>query len=159
MYVSLLNAFVDVQRLPPTYAARRLLCTAQSIDLCTFHRVSDQALQEMMQKFEQLEQLEIPGFDVSEQDGVLELSLGEKGTYAINKQCQNRQIWWSSPVSGPKRYCYDSTLKAWKSTRDGHLMYDLLNQELSELLQIPFDIYTVASKPSVMTSESSRQQQ
>ena len=29
---------------------------------------------------------------------------GGLGTYVINKQSPNRQIWLSSPVSGPKRY-------------------------------------------------------
>ena len=26
------------------------------------------------------------------------------GTYVINKQTPNKQIWLSSPISGPKRY-------------------------------------------------------
>ena len=28
------------------------------------------------------------------------------GTYVINKQPPNKQIWLSSPISGPKRYDY-----------------------------------------------------
>lgn len=32
------------------------------------------------------------------QQGVLTLRLGESGTYVINKQTPNRQIWWSSPI-------------------------------------------------------------
>lgn len=38
------------------------------------------------------------------QAGVLEVSLPPSGTYVINKQPPNKQIWLSSPVSGPKRY-------------------------------------------------------
>ena len=38
------------------------------------------------------------------QQGVLTVRLGELGTYVINKQTPNRQIWMSSPVSGPMRY-------------------------------------------------------
>lgn len=34
---------------------------------------------------------------VSSQSGVLNLYLGEKGTYVINKQPPNKQIWLSSP--------------------------------------------------------------
>ena len=37
-------------------------------------------------------------------DGVLTVNLGgEQGIYVINKQTPNRQIWLSSPLSGPKR--------------------------------------------------------
>ena len=32
------------------------------------------------------------------QDGILSLKLGSKGTYVINKQSPNRQIWFSSPM-------------------------------------------------------------
>ncbi len=32
------------------------------------------------------------------QQGVLTVKLGQKGTYVINKQTPNRQIWMSSPV-------------------------------------------------------------
>lgn len=41
---------------------------------------------------------------VVSQQGVLTVRLGELGTYVINKQTPNRQIWMSSPVSGPMRY-------------------------------------------------------
>lgn len=43
-------------------------------------------------------------FDVSYSMGVLTLHVSPKiGTYVINKQTPNRQIWLSSPLSGPKR--------------------------------------------------------
>ena len=38
------------------------------------------------------------------QAGVLTLVLPPHGTYVLNKQPPNKQIWLSSPVSGPKRY-------------------------------------------------------
>ena len=38
------------------------------------------------------------------QAGVLSISLPNAGTYIINKQPPNKQIWLSSPTSGPKRY-------------------------------------------------------
>ena len=38
------------------------------------------------------------------QQGVPTVRLGELGTYVINKQTPNRQIWMSSPISGPVRY-------------------------------------------------------
>jgi frataxin len=43
-------------------------------------------------------------FDVSYSMGVLTVQIGPPvGTYVINKQTPNRQIWLSSPISGPKR--------------------------------------------------------
>ena len=41
---------------------------------------------------------------LSDQQGVLTVKLGQRGTYVINKQVPNRQIWMSSPV----RYKHDS---------------------------------------------------
>jgi len=38
------------------------------------------------------------------QAGVLTLTFPPVGTYVINKQPPNKQIWLSSPISGPKRY-------------------------------------------------------
>ncbi|EGT54939.1 hypothetical protein CAEBREN_28735, partial [Caenorhabditis brenneri] len=37
--------------------------------------------------------------------GVLTVNVSKTvGTYVINKQSPNKQIWLSSPMSGPKRY-------------------------------------------------------
>lgn len=38
------------------------------------------------------------------QAGVMTISHPSKGEYVINKQPPNKQIWLSSPVSGPKRF-------------------------------------------------------
>ena len=42
--------------------------------------------------------------DVSLSSGVLTVQLPDVGTYVINKQTPNRQIWLSSPKSGPARF-------------------------------------------------------
>ena len=57
------------------------------------------------------------------------------GTYVINKQPPNKQIWLSSPVSGPKRYDYVSTAEdkgsgEWVYLRDGTTMSGLLEEEI-----------------------------
>jgi frataxin len=39
----------------------------------------------------------LQAFPPCSQSGVLTLALGEKGTYVINKQPPNKQIWLSSP--------------------------------------------------------------
>ena len=51
-------------------------------------------------------------------DGVLTISLGrERGTYVLNKQAPNKQIWWSSPISGPHRFEEDGA--RWADARRG----------------------------------------
>jgi frataxin len=74
-------------------------------------------------------------FEVEYHSGVLTLNLGDKGTYVINKQPPNKQIWLSSPFSGPKRYDYCATEDEWLYARDGRAMSDLLEDELSRALE------------------------
>jgi len=88
-----------------------------------------------------LEELEIlldgqrnPEYEVEYHGGVLTLHLGNKGTYVINKQPPNKQIWLSSPFSGPKRYDYSEEADDWIYSRDGKAMGELLNEELSVAL-------------------------
>ena len=76
-----------------------------------------------------------------EQAGVLSITLPPAGTYIINKQPPNKQIWLSSPVSGPKRF--DWVLEGesmhqkegggqgdWVYLRDGTSLTDLLRKEV-----------------------------
>jgi len=42
--------------------------------------------------------------DISYSQGVLNIDTGGFGFWVINKQTPNRQLWWSSPLSGPRRY-------------------------------------------------------
>ena len=53
------------------------------------------------------------------------------GTYVINKQGPSRQIWLSSPISGPKRFDFVGG-STWIYRRDGKVtvLRDLLKQEL-----------------------------
>ncbi|GAN07349.1 mitochondrial iron uptake protein [Mucor ambiguus] len=90
-------------------------------DLTTerYHRLSDEVLDHMVTKLEELaDETEMEGFDVEYNQGVMTISVGEHGTYVINKQPPNHQIWLSSPVSGPQRR--GAEYRAFKSnwTRD-----------------------------------------
>jgi frataxin len=71
--------------------------------------------------------------DVQYSSGVLTVKLGKThGTYVLNKQTPNLQIWLSSPVSGPKRFDFiDNT---WVYKRTGESLHDLLSSELSKSL-------------------------
>ncbi|KAF4605438.1 Mitochondrial chaperone Frataxin [Pleurotus pulmonarius] len=81
-----------------------------------------------------LDEVGKPGYDLEYLSGVLTLSLGDNGTYVINKQPPNKQIWLSSPFSGPKRYDYSPTHDDWRYARDDSSMGDLLNREIGEIL-------------------------
>lgn len=74
------------------------------------------------------------------QDGVLTVSLGPThGTYVINKQTPNKQIWLSSPASGPKRYDFvyasnDTKRGYWIYRHTGETLHELLDKEFTAIL-------------------------
>lgn len=79
------------------------------------------SLEELNETFEQV--------DAELSHGVLTLTLPPHGTYVINKQPPNKQIWLSSPISGPKRY--DLIGGKWITLRDGSSLTELLEKEIS----------------------------
>jgi frataxin len=130
---------------------------ASSISEAEFHNLADAVLGQIESACAVLEDVIEDGFDITNAMGVLTLRLGPKGTYVINKQTPNRQIWWSSPVSGPRRYAFSTGNEGrsvggagtaggaaaatrgpvvkgkWVSTRDGHDMLAALRGELEKL--------------------------
>jgi len=100
-----------------------------------YHALSDTTMDALLENLEVLvDNLGEPTFEVEYHSGVLTLELGSHGTYVINKQPPNKQIWLSSPFSGPKRYDYSEELDDWIYSRDGQALGDLLNAELSAAL-------------------------
>ena len=70
-------------------------------------------------------------FDIEYSDGVMNVTLPDDiGTYVINRQPFSKQIWLSSPTSGPKRFDY------YKGTgwvyKDGTRLRELLEEEWKE---------------------------
>ncbi|XP_013109707.2 frataxin homolog, mitochondrial [Stomoxys calcitrans] len=104
------------------------------LDHATYERVCAETLDGLNDYFEQLmESIDnIPGSDLAYSDGVLTVNLGEHGTYVINRQTPNRQIWLSSPTSGPKRYDFVGE----SSGATGKWIYRHNSQSLHELLQL-----------------------
>lgn len=79
------------------------------------------------------------------QDGVLTVKLGSQfGTYVINRQTPNRQIWLSSPTSGPKRYDYIDD--SWIYKHDGVSLHQLLQNELEKITSVDVDFLKLVSK-------------
>ena len=68
---------------------------------------------------------------------MLTIQLGSHGTYVINKQTPNKQIWLSSPTSGPKRY--DFIDETWIYKHDNVALHDLLTEEFSNIFNQKID--------------------
>ncbi|KAJ5298890.1 uncharacterized protein N7443_007010 [Penicillium atrosanguineum] len=105
---------------------------------------------------QQLEKAQEEGSDVEAEysAGVLNISVPAIGTFVLNKQPPNKQIWLSSPLTGPKRFDWivegdrmhekqdtrEFANGQWVYLRDGSNLTDLLNSELT--LNLPKDIYS-----------------
>uniref|UniRef100_A0A182W5L1 ferroxidase n=1 Tax=Anopheles minimus TaxID=112268 RepID=A0A182W5L1_9DIPT len=112
------------------------------IDSVTFVTVCSDTLESLVDYFEQIidETNTLKNPDVTYGDGVLTVSFGEPhGTYVINRQLPNRQIWLSSPTSGPKRYDFIPDKRTvnegyWLYRHDGVTLHELLQQEISAIV-------------------------
>ncbi|KAG9414688.1 hypothetical protein AC1031_008093 [Aphanomyces cochlioides] len=101
-----------------------------------FTRYSDATLNAILELMDGIEAI-LPDADITLSQGVLTINLGEDGTWVLNKQGPNRQIWWSSPISGPKRFEYDIQSGKWLNTRDSSIeLVELLSLEIEELTGI-----------------------
>eukprot|EP01098_Paradermamoeba_levis_P015969 TRINITY_DN8394_c0_g1_i1.p1 TRINITY_DN8394_c0_g1~~TRINITY_DN8394_c0_g1_i1.p1 ORF type:complete len:183 (-),score=40.61 TRINITY_DN8394_c0_g1_i1:247-795(-) len=77
-----------------------------------YQKIADNTLEQLSERLQTLEETLEEEFDLELASGVLTMKLGGKGTFVINKQAPNRQLWWSSPVSGPKRFEWDGKTKS-----------------------------------------------
>ena len=74
----------------------------EGLDENAFHSIADEVIDLLSDEFSDImdEHEDGDDYDVTFGDGVLAFSLGDAGTYVINKQTPNKQIWLSSPTSG-----------------------------------------------------------
>ncbi|KAL4706889.1 hypothetical protein ACJJTC_012348 [Scirpophaga incertulas] len=113
------------------------------IDPSIFEEICSETLESLSDYFEEIidQSPNLKGADVTYSDGVLTVALGSQyGTYVINRQTPNKQIWLSSPTSGPKRY--DLVLKNggyWIYKHDGMTLHKLLQEELSKIFNRNLD--------------------
>lgn len=123
-----------------------------------YHNVADESLHSIQDTVEDYfeEHFDAGGAEQEEDiaevnyaSGVLTIYLPPHGTWVINKQTPNEQIWWSSPISGPRRYEYDEDRERWVYSRVvdegengdvGEVTYDeddtlggILNKEFKDL--------------------------
>ncbi|KAI9230515.1 MAG: hypothetical protein DHS80DRAFT_21312 [Piptocephalis tieghemiana] len=115
--------------------------TSSTLPDNAYHREADRTMEYILEYLEDLgDELDLPGYDVVYSSGVLTLNLGTNGVYVLNKQPPNRQIWLSSPLSGPKRYDFDEEHRRWFYSHDQTTLDALLSEELSQLLGQPIRI-------------------
>ncbi|ELW63111.1 Frataxin, mitochondrial, partial [Tupaia chinensis] len=143
-----LNQLLDVQKQSVSVTHLKKLGTLgdpSSLDETTYERLAEETLDSLAEFFEDLadKPYMFDDYDVSFGSGVLTIKLGgDLGTYVINKQTPNKQIWLSSPSSGPKRY--DWTGKNWVYSHDGISLHELLSTELTEALKTTLDLSSLA---------------
>ncbi|KZO99761.1 Frataxin [Calocera viscosa TUFC12733] len=162
-YLHIPPAPLRIQRTLPPLPARRVQSTYHVATLTPdeYHRLSDTAMDNMLESLEEAIDAGVggsaeEGWEVSYSSGVLTLSCGPHGTYVINKQPPNQQIWLSSPLSGPKRYDYSAPTASspssaagdageeggvWVYHRDGSTLKGLLEGELKEFAGEEVDVW------------------
>lgn len=115
-------------------------CHTGIMKLLDFDHVVNNTLEDLADHFDYLadEGLFNEQYDLTLSDGVLTVNLGDPGTYVINKQTPNRQIWLSSPLSGPKRY--DFIGDAWVYSHEpDRTLHELLSNELTNVFRQKVD--------------------
>lgn len=106
-----------------------------------YEKLADETLDALADFFEDLTDEAFTGadYDVVFSSGVLTVKVGgHHGTYVINKQTPNKQIWLSSPTSGPKRY--DWTGENWVYIHDGVSLHQLLSKEFSSIFNVNMNL-------------------
>ncbi|KAF2470697.1 arabinogalactan endo-1,4-beta-galactosidase [Lindgomyces ingoldianus] len=115
-----------------------------------YNQRADEYLDELVSRLE-AEQEKRQDLEVEYSAGVLEVSIQSKGTYVLNKQPPNKQIWLSSPLSGPKRFDWvvtgesmnekeGSGMGDWVYLRDGTSLTELVRKELGVQLGVDGDV-------------------
>eukprot|EP00092_Neocalanus_flemingeri_P099651 GFUD01127157.1.p1 GENE.GFUD01127157.1~~GFUD01127157.1.p1 ORF type:complete len:168 (-),score=31.90 GFUD01127157.1:299-802(-) len=109
------------------------------VDEHTYLYLTNETLESINDKFSEIieDHEKLSGGDTTLADGVLTVKLAEFGTYVVNKQTPNMQIWLSSPVSGPARYDLQSSgedLGCWVYKHTGETLHSLLDREMGELV-------------------------
>lgn len=109
-----------------------------SINTNIFSSLVDKTLNHI---YDEIDKKEYPFIDnISLEEGVLTINLKNSLTYVINIQKINKQIWLSSPFSGPQRFEYDDKNLKWISiTNKNTSLLKLISQEINtELIKAKY---------------------
>lgn len=141
-------SFLSLRRMEraKTFAAATKKLSKKAVQVCSrvgfptsvnFESLADTFLESLEEKLEILEESEILR-DMHYSQGVLTIDMGTEGVWVINKQSPNKQLWWSSPKSGPMRFHLDEVNGNWRCTRDNNDLVDILRRELSSVAGFDF---------------------
>ncbi|KDN45604.1 Frataxin [Tilletiaria anomala UBC 951] len=149
------NAGISSQRprgLHSSTAARKPNFKRANLTMTEYNKVSNLTLDSLQDKLEAvIEEADQNGedWDIEAAAGVLNVKFGSHGTYVINKQPPNQQIWLSSPYSGPYRMSFASASEdkdgnstgetggLWFSKREGQdtvELWSLLRTEIGRIV-------------------------
>ncbi|KAF3040408.1 Mitochondrial chaperone Frataxin [Didymella keratinophila] len=107
-----------------------------------FHERADDYLNELVERLEEAQEKN-PDIEVEYSAGVLRVDfISKQLSYVLNKQPPNKQIWLSSPISGPKRFDWVVLQEGqnakegggqgdWVYLRDGTSLSDIIRKELA----------------------------
>ena len=118
-----------------------------------FDRLADDMLERLCEDLEELEPSAGEDFEIDYAMGVLTLVLDKETTYVLNKQRPNRQVWLSSPMSGPRRFELDtaclknpteldakSTNLGWNDIRNKEQLAVVLQDELYKMTGVELSL-------------------
>eukprot|EP00703_Trepomonas_sp_PC1_P001412 JAP95194.1 Frataxin [Trepomonas sp. PC1] len=88
----------------------------------SFEITAEQFLQSLAEKIEE----QLPNIEIKETHGVISFQ-NKLGDYVLNRQVPEKQIWLSSPKSGPSHYNYQNGKFV---TNEGLGLSELLEKEL-----------------------------
>ncbi|KAF7237761.1 hypothetical protein EG68_11582 [Paragonimus skrjabini miyazakii] len=111
---------------------------SEELSTAEYDKLSDETLENLADVFDGLgEKYNLnEEYDVQHAQGVLKVNFGSSlGTYIINRQAPNKQLWLSSPRSGPKRYDFIRARQEWVYKHDGTALHTLLEEEVSDIVQ------------------------
>ncbi|CAO1616912.1 unnamed protein product [Jaminaea pallidilutea] len=123
---------------PPTPASSTETPDIVPLSQQEYSQLTDRVFDSLVGQLEtMLDEMDDQSWEVEYSQGVMTLKAPPTGTYVINKQPPNKQIWLSSPISGPKRFDYTSPSKVWTCVKEGQTtrLHELLNEELSQAFQ------------------------
>ncbi|XP_027127567.1 frataxin, mitochondrial [Coffea eugenioides] len=129
------NSFIDKSQGPAAIDYHSMLQEDE------YQKLANSTIHDLLEKLEEYgDSVDIDGYDIDYGNEVLTVKLGDLGTYVINKQTPNRQIWMSSPVSGPSRFDWDQDTQAWVYRRTEANLVDILEEELEQLCGKPINL-------------------
>ncbi|KAG9198152.1 Mitochondrial chaperone Frataxin [Epicoccum nigrum] len=142
----------DVENPPPKQSEEHETPTVPTdISTSEFHERADEYLNELVERLEEQQETN-PDIEVEYSAGVLRVDyISKQLSYVLNKQPPNKQIWLSSPLSGPKRFDWVVMAEGqdakegggsgdWVYLRDGTSLTDILRKELGVDNEVDDDV-------------------